>query len=82
MNDQKILDELRVVRDDVAEIRLAVTGDTRLGIEGLPKRIKKLESWRHSINIRVAYTAGVVSALSLGGLEGIKMVVNLLMHHP
>lgn len=64
MNEQRILDEIKSLRSDVAEIHMAVAGDTRLGIEGLPKRIKNLETWRHGINMRVAYTAGFVSALS------------------
>lgn len=78
----KLLEEIRKLREDISEIRMAVAGDTKLGIEGLPKRIKKLENWRHSIDMRVAYTAGVVSALSFGGLEGLKMIVDHLLHHP
>ena len=75
-------DEIRAARKDLDEIRLAVTGDSKLGIDGIPKRIKRLETWRNTINLRVAYTAGAVSAISFTGLEGLKKVLGLLIHKP
>lgn|SRR6185312_12920218 len=85
---QLILDELKRQSKDLEEIKMSISGNTRLGIKGLVKRldaqesdIESLKSWRTNINLKVAYTAGIVSGVTFGGLEGIKAIVSAIKHH-
>lgn len=80
--------ELRAVGRDVEEIKTAITGNTKLGIQGLVKRIDGNESdiaalkkWRDNINLRVAYTSGLVSGVAFGILEGAKELLKTLLNH-
>lgn len=63
------------------EIKLAVSGDTGLGIEGLGKRVTSLEKWRTKFNLKVASFSGIAAGLTFGGLEGIKALIEALKHH-
>lgn len=79
---------LRQLIRDVEEIKLAVTGDSSLGMEGLAKRVQKAESgiaefksWRNKLNLKVAYTAGAVSGLTFWCSEGIKAAVIAIFQH-
>lgn len=78
---EEIRKELKLIRHTTDEINLAVTGDTKLGIKGLGKRTTSLEEWRDKLNVKVAYTAGIVSGITFGGLEGVKALVSALKHH-
>lgn len=78
---KEILDELKRQSRDLEEIKMSVSGSTKLGIKGLAKRMEIIESWRDNINLKVAYTAGIVSGATFGGLEGIKFVYESLRHH-
>ncbi len=86
---QLLRQEVKMVGRDIEEIKLAITGDTKLGLKGFVKRmdfnesdILSLKKWRDAINMKVAYTAGIVSGITFGGLEGLKMLVEALKHHP
>ncbi len=76
-----IMEELRRQTRDLEEIKMSVSGSTKLGIKGLAKRMEVLESWKDNINLRVAYTSGVVSGLTFGGLEGVKALFSAIKHH-
>lgn len=76
-----IMDELRRQTRDLEEIKMSVSGSTKLGIKGLAKRMEVLESWKDNITLRVAYTSGLVSGITFGGLEGIKALIESLKHH-
>lgn len=70
-------DEFQELRQDVSEIKKAVIGDTKWGTIGLIRRVEKLEGWRDNINLRVAFTSGVViSAVELG-----KMAIEYFTGH-
>lgn len=84
-----IVSELKQQSRDLEEIKTAITGNTKLGIQGLVKRldvqeldIERLKKWRDNINLRVAYTAGIVSGITFGGLEGIKALIKAIEHKP
>ncbi len=48
---------------DIEEIKRAVIGDTKWGQKGLIRRVDGLESWKDSINLKIAYTTGFVVAI-------------------
>lgn len=89
--DEKITSILEVLKQqsrDLEEIKTALTGNTRLGIEGIVKRldrqrddIEMLKAWKNNITVRVATVAGFMGGVTGGGIEGLKYLFELLKHH-
>lgn len=48
---------------DTYEIKQAVIGDTKIGLNGLVKDMASMKKWRAGIDIRVASIAGGVTVL-------------------
>lgn len=69
-------EELKQLVQDVREIKLAVTGDTSLGIPGLGKRVTMLENWKNQITFKIAFSSGVGAALVFGAKAGIEYLIN------
>ena len=87
-NDEMILRDLRQLSRELEEIKMSITGNTKLGIKGIAKRLdgqdvdlESLKSWRANINLKVAYTAGIVSGMTFGSLEGLKAILELVAKH-
>jgi len=70
--------ELQELFNDVKEIRRAVVGETKWGEKGLIKRVESIESWKNNINLKVAWTSGLV----VGAIECAKYGLELLKHKP
>ena len=86
---QELRGEIRAVAKDVEEIKMAVSGDTHLGIDGIVKRVSRNEAeiqsfkkWRNQIHLKVAYTTGIVTGLTFLGGEGVKALIELFTHKP
>ena len=50
--------ELRLANRTLEEIKLALEGNTRLGIEGLVKKVNRHDSWITNMNLRMAGFGG------------------------
>lgn len=67
--------DVHELKRDVSEVKLAVSGDSDLGVKGLAKRVNMLELWRDRINLRVAYASGAGAAIVLGVKAGIEYLI-------
>lgn len=56
-------DQLRVIADDVREIRQAVIGDSKIGLPGLVNEMKTVKRWQAQMDLRVAAISGGVAVL-------------------
>lgn len=54
-------DQLKVIADDVREIRQAVIGDSKIGLPGLVNEMKTVKRWQARMDIRVATISGGVA---------------------
>lgn len=45
--------------NDVAEIKTALVGNTKLGIKGIIKEHKELMAWKDRMNLRIAFWSGM-----------------------
>lgn len=70
-------EEFQELRSDVIEIKKAVIGDTKWGTIGLIKRVEQLESWKTNINLKVAFTSGIV----VGAIELCKFGLEYFTNH-
>jgi hypothetical protein len=73
MDADKVHEELKGVAKDVSEIKRAVIGDPRFGVEGLVKRVARLEREHTRLLLKAAALAGGIG----GGAAG---VVKLIEH--
>lgn len=55
--------KLEQIAEDVREIKLAVKGDSSIGMTGLVEDVRELKSWRNSIDLRVASIGGGAAVL-------------------
>lgn len=65
-------EDIRQLINDVAEIKTAIVGNSKLGIEGLSKRVDSLEKWRTKLNLRIAFWSGagtLIVFLAKAGLD-------------
>lgn len=69
-------DTEKQVLSDLEEIKRAVIGETRLGNEGLVRRVQKLENWRSSVNMRAAFYSGVGATIVFVVKAGIEYLRN------
>lgn len=83
-----IMDILKGQNKDLEEIKIAVTGNTKLGIRGIVKQlemheleISALKAWKNNITNRVATVSGLVGGATFGVLEGFKWIVETFKHH-
>jgi hypothetical protein len=87
-----ILEQLRrQLRDqsrDLQEIKLAIVGDTKLGMDGIAKRITKaelrvakLEDWRNKFTLKVVTVSALAGGMTFGTSEGIKAVIQEIFKH-
>ena len=77
--------ELSELTRSVEELTRALVGDSKLGIDGVVKRLSATEkaiaevrTWQNKMNIRMAYWAGVGSASAWIVTKGIDYLTN---HH-
>lgn len=59
-------DQIEALQNDIREIKQAVIGDPKLGLNGLVNDMSEMKSWRNSITIKVAVVSGIVSGSVVG----------------
>jgi hypothetical protein len=52
---------LEELRHNMRDVKLAVCGDTDIGISGLVKDVADLKDWRRRIDLRVAWISGATA---------------------
>ena len=62
--------------NDVAEIKTAIVGNSKLGIEGISKRVESLEKWRTKLNLRIAFWSGAGAFAVLLVKSGFEYLTN------
>lgn len=70
METRKLEDLLRQAVKELEEIRLILEGNTKLGIEGLLKKVNRHDTWITKMNLRMAAWsgAGAVIVIATKGL--------------
>ncbi len=63
MND--ISDQLQTIASDVHDIKQAVMGDSKIGLNGLVRDMSAMQRWKASIDLRVASISGGVAVFVL-----------------
>ena len=67
---QEIVEYLR-------DIKIALEGNSKLGIEGAFKMLQRHDKWITKMNLRMAMWSGIGAAVGAYGLPGIKELVKL-----
>lgn len=53
--------------EHIREIRLALEGNTKLGIEGMVRMVKRHDDWITNMNLRIAMWSGIGAVVVLIG---------------
>lgn len=61
----ELREQLNNIGNDIHEIKQAVMGDTKIGLNGLVKDMDGMKKWRASIDLRVASISGGVAVFIL-----------------
>lgn len=82
-----MLSEIRSIKRSIEVIETAITGDSKLGIEGIVKRQNKMElqvadlvEWKRRFTYNFVKGAVMLNGLVFGIIEGTIKVLEMLHH--
>lgn len=62
---QRLMDDVKEVKEYLREIKVALEGNSKLGIKGIVKMVERHENWINNVNLRVAFWSGVSTTVVL-----------------